>query len=149
MRAARKKKITIKCDITLLTTDIHVSKLLSNRQGLMKITWPPVKVAMPALGQSGCSAGMQVSPTWCVLMARRVEINCKETSFTMVEGEKKITRVFHISSFWCTSKIIHHHLRYCITEPFLLITSEHSHPSNCLGRIFPLLLFHCLLECVQ
>lgn len=40
----------------MLTTDIHVSKLLSNSRGPMKITWPPVEVAMPALGQSGRSA---------------------------------------------------------------------------------------------
>lgn len=32
-------------------------------------------------------------------------------------------------------------LCYCITEPLLSITSEHSNPSNWLGRMFPLLLF--------
>lgn len=157
------KNNTIKCDITWLTTDIHVSKLLSNRPGLMKITWPPVKVATTALGQSGCSAEMQVSPTWCVLMtARRKKIRwqgglkikerTQQDGFTLVGG-KKITRVLHIftspESSWCTQTIIHHHLPYCITESFLLITSELSKPSNCLGRRFPLPLLHCLLDCVQ
>lgn len=49
----------------MLTTDIHVSKLLSNSQGLMKITWPPVEVVMPALGQSGRSADAGFSHMMC------------------------------------------------------------------------------------
>lgn len=46
----------------MLTTDIHISKLLSNNQGLMKITWPPVEVVMPGLGQSGGLQKCRLSP---------------------------------------------------------------------------------------